>query len=188
MLSIESLIEKYKNDKELWRMLQSLDIITLNHSVRVCEICQVIEKELGFKDTELSEAALFHDVGKYFVSVMLLNKRGELSDLERALINLHSYLSYKVLRFYNKSDCMCKAVLFHHSFNPLMMGDEPIFYDEKTKRMSLILKTVDIYEALTTDRPYHRGISPGEALKIVVENEHDNETVEVLKRTCNQFE
>ena len=92
MLTIDFLKTEYKNNKDLWRMLEALDIITLNHSIRVCEICRYIEEDLGFPTRNFSEAGLFHDIGKYFVSTHLLNKRGKLSSTERVLIDLHCYL------------------------------------------------------------------------------------------------
>ena len=74
MLNISKLISEYNTPQGIVKILDNMDIITLNHSVRVCEISKIVEKEL-FKDKKLSEAGLYHDIGKYFITPNLLNKR-----------------------------------------------------------------------------------------------------------------
>ena len=94
MYKLEDLKIQYPDvPSELWEMLNSLDAFTYNHSIRVCEMCQVIEKELHFPDKTLSMAGLFHDIGKYYISRRLLEKRGSLNVSERNFINFHAFLS-----------------------------------------------------------------------------------------------
>ena len=198
MLSIESLYSEYDNvPKSLWKMLKSLDIITLNHSVRVCEICRVIEKEFNFNNNSLSLAGLFHDIGKFFISDKLLNKRGALGHIERAIINSHPYFSYKVLCFYNLPEVICNLALFHHSFNPPMTFNDQddndtefISISEDIIKKAIMLKTIDVYEALTTDRPYHRGVTCDEAIKIIKEmnTDYDNSVLLAIKKHYKEFE
>ena len=79
--------------------------------------------------------------------------------------------------------------LFHHGFKPVMIDDKGVCYDETTKKLSLMLKTVDIYEALTTDRPYHRGISNEEAIKTILNNDsYDKETLNIINECHTKFE
>lgn len=198
MLKIEFLYSEYDNiPKSLWKMLKSLDIITLNHSVRVCEICRVVEKEFKYKDNYLSFAGLFHDIGKFFISDKLLNKRGALDHIERAIINSHPYFSYKVLCFYNLPETICNLALFHHSFNPPMTFNDQddndtefINISENIIKRTLVLKTIDVYEALTTDRPYHRGVSCDEAIKIIkdMNTDYDEATLRAIKKHHKEFE
>ena len=193
MLNIDNLIFEYKTPEGIVKILDNMDIITLNHSIRVCEICKVVEKEL-FKDKKLSEAGLYHDIGKYFIATTLLNKRGKLNDIERIVINYHSYLSYKTLKFFNIDNDICLISLFHHTFAPQILDEndkmEILTIDTNIARLSRAIKTIDIYEALTTDRPYHRGVSSNNSIKIISDTipDCDLETIEVIRNHTHEFE
>lgn len=184
MLNFNDLIAEYNTPEGLSKMLDSLDIITLNHSVRVCQICKVVEKELDFKDKLLSEAGLYHDIGKYFITTKLLNKRGKLTKIERVIIDSHAYLSYKVLKFFDIDDTVCLIALYHHRFNPDIFYDEDkvetALIDTDVARLARAIKTIDIYEALTTDRPYHRGVSSDKSIEIIINTIPDCD-LEVLR-------
>lgn len=191
MYILSDLVPLYNVPEELWKMLQELDIITLNHSVRVCEICRIVEKELGYTNTNLSEAGLFHDIGKYFISTRLLNKRGKLNTIERVIIDSHSYYSYKTLSYFGLKNEVCYLSLYHHKLNPITYIDDKISEpdDEELKTKARVLKTIDIYEALTTDRPYHRGISPDKAREIIEDiGDYDITTLQILMRQHANFE
>ena len=192
-MNISKLISEYNTPQGIVKILDNMDIITLNHSVRVCEISKIVEKEL-FKDKKLSEAGLYHDIGKYFITPDILNKRGKLNDIERLVINSHSYLSYKTLKLFNIDDDICLIALFHHTFEPQMLFDEDknviSTIDTNIARLSRAIKTIDIYEALTTDRPYHRGVRSDTSIKIIKETipDYDLETLEVINDHVNEFE
>ena len=193
MLNISKLISEYNTPQGIVKILDSMDIITLNHSVRVCEISKIVEKEL-FKDKKLSEAGLYHDIGKYFITADILNKRGKLNDIERLVINSHSYLSYKTLKLFDIDDDICLIALFHHTFDPQMFFDEDkneiSTIDTNIAKLSRAIKTIDIYEALTTDRPYHRGVRSDTSIKIIEETipDCDLETLRVINDHVNEFE
>ena len=193
MLNISKLISEYNTPQGIVKILDNMDIITLNHSVRVCEISKIVEKEL-FKDKKLSEAGLYHDIGKYFITPDILNKRGKLNDIERLVINSHSYLSYKTLKLFDIDDDICLIALFHHTFEPQMLFDEDknviSTIDTNIARLSRAIKTIDIYEALTTDRPYHRGVRSDTSIQIIKETipDCDLETLEVINDHVNEFE
>ena len=193
MLNISKLISEYIHYQGIVKIFDNMDIITLNHSIRVCEISKIVEKEL-FKDKKLSEAGLYHDIGKYFISSDLLNKRGSLNNIERMVINSHSYLSYKTLKLFDVDDDICLISLFHHTFAPQMFYDEDknviSTIDTNIARLSRAIKTIDIYEALTTDRPYHRGVRSDTSIKMIKETipDCDLETLEVIDDHVNEFE
>ena len=194
MLDISKLVSEYKTPEGIFKILDNMDIITLNHSIRVCEICKIVERELKFESNKLSEAGLYHDIGKYFISSDLLNKRGALNNIERMVINSHSYLSYKTLKLFNVDDDICLISLFHHTFAPQMFYDEDkneiTTIDTRVARLSRAIKTIDIYEALTTDRPYHRGVSSDNSIKIIEDTipDSDTEVLRIIKKHEHDFE
>jgi len=167
--------------KEVWKMLSSLDAFTYNHSIRVCEMCQLVEEGLNLPDKMLSEAGLLHDIGKYYISSRVLEKRGKLTVSERNFINFHAYLSYDILSSFGLPKQVCEIALYHHSTNIHTFGEDiPECKDEHTLRLALIIKTIDIFEAITSDRSYHRGISVATAVKEFENIEHDAETLNIL--------
>lgn len=193
MLDFNTVISEYNTPIDLIKMLEALDIITLNHSIRVYEICKIVENELNLHDRKLSEAGLYHDIGKYFITTKLLNKRGKLNKIERAVIDSHSYLSYKILKFYNIEDDICKIALYHHNFKPNIYFDTDIDLlstNDEVKKLSKILKTIDIYEALTADRSYHRGYSSNIAIKMILNTvpDCDISTLQVIEKHSIELE
>ena len=182
MCTLDSLKALYPNiPSEVWDMFNNLDAFTYNHSIRVCEMCQIVENALQFPDRTLSEAGLLHDIGKYYISRNILEKRGSLTTTERNFINFHSFLSYDSLKRFGLPQRVCEITLYHHSTNTKVFGEDiPECHDEETLRLALIIKTIDIFEAITSDRAYHRGLSVASAVKFFEDMEHDKEALTIL--------
>lgn len=166
-------------------ILDRLDVITYNHSLRVYKLAQYIEKEFNYKDKELSEAALLHDIGKYYISENILNKPDNLNIIERKIIDLHSYLSYYILKTNNINKNVCEIVLYHHNNNPPTLEDiGPINISDELKEKVIILKTLDIYDALISDRPYKRGFKKATVIEIMKDmKDVDNKVLQYLSNT-----
>lgn len=182
MLNIDKLKEMYPDiPLDIWQMLRELDAFTYNHSIRVCEICRLIERESCAPDSTLSEAGLLHDIGKYCYSQKILGKHGGLNSLERDIIDAHAYLSYIILQHYHLPDEVCEIALYHHRLKPTIFDNliSECTTDDIAKQ-ALILKAVDVFEALTTDRPYHRGISNRKALDILRDMKCDETIINIL--------
>lgn len=182
MCSLSRLKRRYSDiPADVWNMLDDLDAFTFNHSVRVCEMCQIVEKELHIPHKVLSEAGLLHDIGKYYISQKILEKRGPLSAAERDFINAHAFLSYDILTRFRLPEIVCKIALYHHSTKPELFGTPlPECENEELQRLALVIKTIDIFEAITSDRPYHRGMSVTSAVKFFEDVEHDEEVLNIL--------
>ena len=62
--------------------------------------------------------------------------------------------------------------------------------DTRVARLSRAIKTIDIYEALTTDRPYHRGVSSDNSIKIIEDTipDSDTEVLRIIKKHEHDFE
>lgn len=152
---------------QLDNILRRLDSQTYNHSVRVMMLASEIEKYLDLPDHRLMTAALFHDIGKLYIPFNILDKSNRLSSLERELIDLHPYIGYKMLSELGVNEDVCRIVLYHHSFKPITISDVGYYDKEDIYENAVILHTVDSFEALTTDRPYHRGLPTKDALQIM---------------------
>ena len=146
-----------------------LDSTTFNHSVRVMALAMEYEEYAGLDHNILSQAALVHDIGKVYVSNKILDKIGRLSKLEHLLVDLHPYIGYSMLKERGIREDIARIVLYHHGFKPPMLSEVSMEYEDKgfVNYASQVLRTIDAFEALTSDRPYHRGISAVEATNLL---------------------
>ena len=170
-----------KDFKRAWELLEMLDAATYNHSNRVKRLMEYVLNEMGTIDEEMLYAAQFHDIGKLYIPTRILDKHGGLNPLEREIIDRHAYYGYQILKSLPFSERTNQIVLFHHGYRPedamrLRIEPEPSVLSDAT-----ILMTIDRFEALTTDRAYHRSTSKAEALDIIERTEHHEETLRILK-------
>ena len=160
--------EKGKDMRDLYEGFCHLDSITYNHSVRVMLICREYWDYENDKDLSLLvRAALIHDIGKVYVPEVILDKVGKLSDIERLLVDLHPFMGYSILKDFGVNDVICSLVLLHHGFNPPTLKEINPTRNKDIDDMSIMLHTVDVFEALTSDRPYHRGVSSKVAVNMM---------------------
>ena len=143
--------------------LRSYDDYTYHHSVNVAVYCVVVGKKLGLSENDLKllcQAGIAHDLGKMKIPQAILNKEGKLSDEEYACIKQHPKGSFDILsKNYGISAVVKQAVLFHHENEngtgyPLGKEGNEIPY------LAKIIHVVDVYDALTSKRPYKKPYSP----------------------------
>lgn len=164
-----------------------LDSTTYNHSVRVMALTLEYEEYIGLEDRILSQAALVHDIGKVYITQKILDKKGKLTDLERLLMELHPYIGYCMLKERNVREDIARMVLYHHGFNPPILSaiEDQYANAEFVNYASKVLRTLDAFEAITSDRPYHRGIPPKDALPILRKQKfNNNDGYEFLEMTA----
>ena len=149
-----------------------MDSTTYNHSMRVMLIALEIETTLRLDDHKLSEAALLHDIGKIYISPTILDKKEGLSSLERELIDLHAYIGYSILHGFDIDE----DIWYHHGSTPITISPIEKYNSEEIYEKAKMLHTIDVFEALTSDRPYHRGMSAKDALSIM-KDEKDRKSV-----------
>lgn len=162
---------------DLYDLFNKLDSITYNHSIRVMGIAREIEDFFDLKSRTISNAALIHDIGKVFVSSKILDKVGSLNEIEKTMVNLHPYIGYKILKQYGIDEDICRLVLYHHGLRPITLSEIEEVQNEDVYDQALILHSIDAFEALTSDRPYHRGYLAKEALDIMLREKNHHQAV-----------
>jgi putative nucleotidyltransferase with HDIG domain len=163
------------------KYLEQLDSMTFKHSVRVMLISAEIEEYMGVTDHKLMNAALLHDLGKLYIPHNILDKNGRLTKLERELIDMHPYIGYTLLSDLGVDEDICRIVLYHHGFKPLHIKELDYYDYSSIYQKASILRTVDSFEALTSDRSYHRGVPSKEAINILLrEKNYDDTAMEYL--------
>lgn len=148
--------------------LRSFDDYTYHHSINVAVYSVAVGKAMGLDQKALfllSQAAVCHDLGKAKIPLSILNKPDRLTDEEFAEIKNHSRYSYNILNSNPEVTSVVKqAVLLHHENEngtgyPLGKegSDIPI--------LAKIIHAVDVYDALTSKRPYKDPYSPADAFE-----------------------
>lgn len=153
---ISSMIRKLQSVVE---KVEEKDNYTYQHSGRVQKFCLQLAIMFKLSKDRLEDlyfAAAFHDVGKINIPEEILNKPGRLTEEEFEIIKRHSYDGYvmvKDLYFTNIS----MIILQHHerldgSGYPYGLKEEEIMLEAK------IIGIVDTFDAMTSDRPYRKGL------------------------------
>lgn len=178
-----NLPEKIKEKMEL------LDSTTYNHSIRVWKLALSVEEYYRMADDSLSTAALVHDIGKLYISPAILDKHEGFTELERELVDLHPYIGYRMLKECNVSEVVRRIVLYHHGRNPRLLSPLPEFYSSMVESKAKMLKTIDAFEALTTDRPYRRRMSVKQAAAFLREQEgYHRQVLRYLRENIHDFD
>ena len=157
------------------------------HSERVSEICRQIGQALAMPDIEvkkLAMAGLLHDIGKIGINDRILNKPGRLTAKEQLEIQRHPEVGYRILSLTDEMSEIAGYVLAHHermdgSGYPRQLRGEQIPF------ISRILAVADVYDAMTSIRPYRKEkLTEEEALIYLSQSAgtlYDEKVVSVLK-------
>jgi PAS domain S-box-containing protein/putative nucleotidyltransferase with HDIG domain len=141
-------------------IVERRDPYTAGHERRVAELAAATAMQLGFgaEDLEgLRLAAGIHDIGKISVPAEILSKPGRLNAIEFAIIKAHPETGYDVLRTIAFEQPVAEIVLQHHErmdgsgYPQGLSGDDIL-------REARIIAVADVYEAMTSHRPYRPGL------------------------------
>ena len=148
--------------------LKTADDYTYMHSVAVCALMIALSRMLGLDDKQTREAGLaglLHDIGKMAVSGEILNKPGKLTDEEFVAVKEHPAEGYKMLLEATGIGEIALDVCLHHhekmdgtGYPKGLSGDQISLY----AKMGAVC---DVYDAITSNRPYKQGWCPAESLK-----------------------
>jgi HD-GYP domain-containing protein (c-di-GMP phosphodiesterase class II) len=151
--------------------LDARDRYTAGHSHRVSELSCATAVSLGVTGGHLDEiriGALLHDIGKIGIADSVLQKKGSLTIQEFALIKQHPEIGRRILEGVQGFTPYLAAVELHHE-NWDGTGYPKGQRGEETPLAARIIHVCDAYDAMTTDRPYRRGMSHDVAISILRE-------------------
>lgn len=176
IVMVDDIVTKVLSSRDLTLNLLELkmfDNYTYFHSINVAIIALVLGKHLQLNSKELRDlclSGLFHDVGKIFVSQEILNKSGRLTEEEFEIIKSHSQQGYDILKKNPiLSSKVCVAVLSHHEHYD-GNGYPNRLKGEKISLFARILCIADVYDALTSNRPYRKACVPAEGIEYIMAN------------------
>jgi HD-GYP domain-containing protein (c-di-GMP phosphodiesterase class II) len=168
--------------------IKNFDDYTLNHSVNVCILAIALGRRLGLEKHELTDlgiSAFFHDYGKMEIPKEILDKPGKLEAEERALMECHSQIgAQKLLRLKEVSPVPVGAinVAIEHHVREDLTG-YPRYHKKKTISLfSKIVRMCDIFDALSTPRPYRdKTFTRDEVLRMMMAESGDGFNPILLK-------
>lgn len=153
-------------------MLDTRDVATHGHSLRVAAFTLRLAMEIGIKDPvvlrNIEQGALLHDVGKIGVRDDVLRKPGPLDDQDWIEMKNHPALGFHMLKNIEFLRAAMPIVHYHHehwdgSGYPMGMKGEEIPIEAR------IFAVADAFDAITSERPYSRARSYDEAIAILYE-------------------
>ncbi len=180
------LLRAYDATIEGWAYALDLrDEETEEHSQRVTELTLLIAQKMGIKDKELvhvKRGALLHDIGKISVPDSILLKPGPLTEEEWKVMRKHPSHAYEMLSRIEYLRLALDIPYCHHEKWD-GTGYPRGLKDKEIPLPARIFAVVDVYDALTSDRPYRKAWSEEDALDLIKKDSgshFDPEVVEVF--------
>ena len=151
--------------------LKRADDYTYMHSVAVCGLMIALCRQLGLGEVETREAALgglMHDIGKAKIPDRILRKPDKLTDDEWVKMRAHPEIGHSIMSRESYGPIPMDVVLHHHekidgTGYPHRLADASISVFAK------MASVCDVYDAVTSNRPYKTGWSPAEAIRKLAE-------------------
>ena len=184
----KNLADSFKGiTQALSELVESRDPYTAGHSKHVAELALKTGKEMGLCQEDLDGlrvCALLHDIGKAIIPAGILNKPGKLSTHEWGFIHEHPSTAYETLRRIPFPWPVADVVHQHHerldgSGYPMGLSGDSIHL------WARIIAVADIFDAMTSHRPYRPGLPLREAIEELssgLETKYDPEVVEAINR------
>lgn len=164
--NIRDLIQKFSVNQDglaeaMAQMLSLRDNETEEHARRVVELSDILALELGIEEDVrqyIHMGALLHDIGKVGIPDLILFKTGLLTDEERKIMMTHPVIGKKILQPLGLPPTVINLVYHHHErwdgggYPDRLRG-------ERIPLAARIFSIVDVWDALTSDRPYRKAWS-----------------------------
>jgi len=158
--------------KVLAYTLEEKDPYTSGHSERVCYYSDFISKHLSFSPKERSElqiASYLHDIGKIGISNRFINKKGTLTPTDWVIIKQHTKKSIELLIPLNLSANILSYIQHHHERYD-GTGYPDGLAGEQIPLGARIIAIADSYDSMTSDRPYRKPLTNGDAKNEILKN------------------
>lgn len=172
IVGIVDMILSEKETSHYLTRITSHDFYTYTHSVNVgflgvCLARTVLQNSDAHDMHELGAGFFLHDLGKLRIPSEIINKPGRLSEEEMGVIRKHPSQGYKILHEARQLTEECKTVVLQHHERMDGTGYPKRLRGEEIHIYGKICSVADVYDALTSDRPYRQKMRPFEALQLM---------------------
>ncbi|MDZ4201271.1 MAG: HD-GYP domain-containing protein [Gallionella sp.] len=152
--------------------LKGKDDYTYMHSVAVCALMVALARQLGLDGEQIRQAGLaglLHDVGKMMIPLEVLNKPGKLTDAEFEAVKSHPVEGHKMLLEGSGVSDVALDVCLHHHEKIDGSGYPEKLRDDQISLYAKMGAVCDVYDAITSNRPYKAGWEPAESIRKMAE-------------------
>lgn len=151
--------------------LKNHDEYTYMHSVAVCALMVALARRLGLPEEQVRDAGaagMLHDLGKAAMPLNVLNKPGALSDDEFKIMKAHPVRGYHMLMQSGSASEAVLDVALHHHEKFDGSGYPHNLKGDAIGLMARMGAVCDVYDAITSNRPYKKAWGPAESLQRMV--------------------
>jgi len=152
--------------------LKSRDEYTALHSLNVCVLTLTFGRHLGMEESALEEIGLggfMHDIGKLRVPLEVLNKPGKLTEGEFELMKKHPEYGRDLLNRSGGVPSSTLDIAFSHHERAVGQGYPRGIQQAQISQFARVVAIVDVYDAISSDRVYHKGLTPQDTMRKLYE-------------------
>ncbi len=153
--------------------IKSYDEYTSFHSINVLILSLALGSMLPLDRQSLmilGTGALLHDIGKVTIPASIINKQGPLSSSEWDLMRRHPVIGADILISQPGINPLSVVVAFEHHLRYDLKGYPEVKEKRELSLFSRIVEIADVYDAMTTDRPYQKAKDPQQAMRILAKD------------------
>jgi putative nucleotidyltransferase with HDIG domain len=150
--------------------LKTADDYSYMHSLAVCALMVALARTMGQDEAASREAGLaglLHDLGKAVMPLAVLNKPGKLTDDEYAIMKTHPLRGHEMLLEARGAPEAALEVCLHHHERPDGRGYPHGLSGERLTLLARMGAVCDVYDAITSNRPYKAGWDPAESIALM---------------------
>lgn len=169
MESVNKIINEVISDKEAVIQLAEVrnhDDYTFQHSTNVCVMAVMLGRAVGYNINDLKKigiGALLHDLGKIRVPQKIINKPDRLTKDEMSCIKIHPQAGFDILRKSSDFSLLSAHIALDHHEKFDGSGYPHGIKGDEIHEFARITSICDVYDALTSDRPYRKGMPANQA-------------------------
>jgi len=152
--------------------IRDKDSYLMEHSVNVSVLMGILGKHLELEADYLNHCvtgALLHDIGKILIPDRVLHKPGKLSDEEFSTMKQHATFSQQILQQNEHFPQPCINIAGQHHERLDGKGYPLGLQGEEISQEGRMVAVVDVYDAITANRVYHKGMTPNSGFKRLLE-------------------
>lgn len=152
--------------------IKTKDDYTYLHSVAVCALMISLSRQLGLDEKMVQTAGLgglLHDIGKIRIPLAVLNKPSSLTEDEFAIVQGHPSAGFHILQHNGGFPQEVLEICLHHHEKVDGSGYPDKLTGDRISLMAKMGAVCDVYDAITSDRPYKVGWRPGTAIRKMAE-------------------
>lgn len=165
--------EELLDNKEMIAQLMDIrckDDYKFSHSVNCCVLATLVAVKMNYNILtlrSLATGALLHDIGLAAVPESIMQKPGDLTNDEYETIKNHPVYGYGILKKTSFYSSLSGTVILQHHERCQGQGYPQGLKGEKINPLAQIVAVADVYDALTSDRPYRKAFQPHQAVEML---------------------